>query len=100
EVDPAGVDVQRVAEVALAHRRALDVPAWAAAPERRIPRGSELLIPGLRLLPEREIAHRLLFVLVGRHPRAGLQPGAVEVRQLPVLRKAVDPEVHVAVGDV
>ena len=39
EVDTAGVDVERVAQVALAHGGALDVPARSAATEGRVPSG-------------------------------------------------------------
>ncbi len=81
QVDPARMDVDRLAKVALAHRRALDVPAGPALAERRIPRGSKLLVLWLRLLPEREVAHRLLVVFVGRHSGAGLETAAVEMGQ-------------------
>src|SRR5207249_904772 len=100
EVDAAGVDVQGGPEVAPAHRRALDVPPGTAAPERRVPRGADLFIAGLRLLPQREVADRLLVVLVRRDAGTGLEPGTVEMRQLAVFRKARDPEVDVPVGDV
>ena len=100
EIHAPRVDVQRVAEVALAHRGALDVPPRAPAPERSVPCRPELFVLRMRLLPQCEIAHRLLVVLVGGDPRAGLQPGAVEVRQGAVLREAGDPEVHITVGDV
>src|ERR1700737_621497 len=97
EVDSTAVDVERVAEVVLAHRRALDVPAGPAATERRLPRGAQLLVAGLRLLPKGEVADVLLLVFVGRDARAGFQAGSVQVRKRPVFRKARDAEVHVAV---
>src|ERR1700736_4416097 len=64
EVDSTAVDVERVAEVVLAHRRALDVPAGPAATERRVPRGAQLLVAGLRFLPEREVADVFLLIFV------------------------------------
>ncbi len=100
QVDSTGVDVESFAEVALAHRRALDVPARPPAPERRIPGPAQLLVLRVRVLPEREVAHRLLVIFVRRHALAGLQSFPVEVRQRPVRGKARDPEVHVAVRDV
>src|SRR3981081_116720 len=100
QVNAPGVDVERVAEISLAHRGALDMPAWPAAAEGRVPRSTHLLITRLRLLPESEVAHRLLVVFVSRHARARLETGAIEVRQGAVGRKACDTEVPVAVGDV
>ena len=47
------------AEQLLRHRRALDVPARAAAPPRRVPRGVLAL---LMRLPEREVERVLLAV--------------------------------------
>ena len=66
EVDAAGVDVERRPEVGHAHRRALDVPAGPARPDRRVPRR----LAGLRALPEREVADVVLAVLVGLHALA------------------------------
>src|SRR5207245_6209120 len=85
---------------ALAHSRAFDVPARTPAPKRRIPRRAELFILRVRLLPESEIAHRFLVVLVGGYPRPGFEARAVEVRESAVLGEARDAEVHVTVGDV
>src|SRR5450759_1415011 len=64
QVDAAGMDVERLAQVALAHRRALDVPARPAAAKRCLPGRAELLVLRLRFLPECEVADRLLVVLV------------------------------------
>src|SRR5207237_4295913 len=100
QVDASRVDVERIAKVALAHRGALDVPTRTTPPERRVPRGADLLIARLRLLPEREVADVLLVVLVARHPRSGLEPSTVEVREGAVGWEARDSVVNVAVGDV
>src|SRR5450759_5859710 len=110
QVDASGMDVERLAEVTLAHRRAFDVPAWPAAAERRIPGRAELLVWRQRPLPESKVADRFLVVLVLsnaggrasplRHASTRLETAAVEVRQSPVRRKACDPKVDVAVGDV
>ena len=61
EVEAAGVDVEDLAEVALAHRRALDVPARTSPAPRRVP--ARLL--GARLLPEHEVGGVLLVRLDG-----------------------------------
>src|SRR5206468_11560404 len=73
QVDAARVDVECVAEVALAHRRALDVSARPALPERRVPRRPDLFVDRLRLLPPRAVAHRLLVVPV-LSDRGGIPP--------------------------
>src|SRR5207302_10476061 len=87
QVDATRVDVERVAEVALAHGRAFDVPAGPARSERGIPGSADLLVGRLRLLPQREVAHRLLVIFVGGYPHAGPQPLPVQVRQLAVPRE-------------
>ena len=74
EVDAAGVDVERLAEVAHAHRGALDVPARAPGPDRGLPRR----LVRLGALPEREVADVVLAVLVGLDPLA--RPGAARGR--------------------
>ena len=51
EVGAAAVDVERLAEVAVRHRRALDVPARAA----RAPRALPERLAGLGRLPQREV---------------------------------------------
>ena len=58
EIQTAAVDLERRPEDLLGHRRALDVPARAAAPPRRVPPR----VLGLRLvrLPEREVARVVL----------------------------------------
>src|SRR4029079_9872550 len=56
QLPPARVDVKRLAEVLHAHRRALDVPAGAPAPDGRIP--GRLAPPGA--LSPREGAHGAL----------------------------------------
>src|SRR5438445_2984505 len=62
QVYAAAMDIEGVAQVALAHRRALDVPARPPAPEWRIPSSSTLVISSLRLLPQRKVADRLLVI--------------------------------------
>ena len=52
QIHAAGVDVELGAEVRLAHRDALGVPAGAARAPRRRPRR----LAGLRALPQREVA--------------------------------------------
>ena len=90
EIEAAAVDLERVAEGVLGHRRALDVPAGAAAAPRRVPCG---VLARLVRLPEREVAgilleriRLLLLDLVGTLPR---EPAVAGV--------ARDAEVDVAV---
>ena len=97
---PPAMDVERVAEVPLAHRGAFDVPARPAAPERSIPRRAEAFVARLRLLPQRKVAHRLLVIFVRRHASTGFEPGAIEMREGAIRRKARDPEIDVPVGDI
>src|SRR5215472_5182791 len=97
QVDAAGMNVQRVPEISLAHRRALDVPARPAAPKRCVPGSTDLLITPMRVLPQGEVADRLFVVLVGGNPRTCAQTGAVQARELAVTREARDAEVHIAV---
>src|SRR5260370_19709551 len=100
QVDAATVDVERLAEKVLAHRRALDVPAGASGPKRRVPGRPQLVVARLRPFPQSEVARRLLLIFVLDHSRAGAQAAAVEVRQGPVATEAIDAEIHVAIGEV
>ena len=70
------------------------MPAWTAAPPRRLPHGAASLVFGLRRFPEREILRVLLRVLVLRHARAGLQFARVEPREPAVRWELADREVH------
>src|SRR5476649_1244785 len=94
------MDVQRLPQVALAHRRALDVPTRAAEAERSVPGRAQSLVDGLRLLPQREVADRLLVVLVGHNPHPSPEAAAVQVREGAIRWEARDPKVHVTIGDV
>src|SRR5674476_510404 len=76
EVHAARVDVERLAEVGHAHRRALQVPAGPSRPDRGLPAG----LARLGGLPEDEVADIILRILVGGHPLphphgVGIQPG-------------------------
>ena len=96
QVDPAGVDVEPLAEVLHRHRRALDVPAGEAFTPRAVPSHEPVRA---RLLPEREVGVELL-------PGVDLEllavsgPKLVErvARELPValegLNVVVDGPVH------
>ena len=85
------MDLERGAEDLLRHGRALDVPAGSAPPPRSVPPR----VLGLRLvrLPEREVAG----ILLQRARRfALLDLVGTLAREPPVLGKARDPEVDVA----
>ena len=98
QVDPAAVDVERLAQIAAGHGRAFDVPAGPASAPRRRPRRG-LGLARLGSLPQREIMRialvRLDVGLVHRHVRQRLAgEGAV-------VREAGDVEVHVpGISDV
>src|SRR4029077_13756044 len=64
QVDAAAVEVEGLAEVLHAHRRALDVPAGTPRSPGGLPGG----LARLDRFPEAEVAHVLLAVLVARHP--------------------------------
>src|SRR4051795_10502436 len=66
EVEPAAMDVDRLAKVALDHRRALDMPAGAAPAPWRIPADHTV---GARL-PQHEVG-RIALVRRDLDPRAG-----------------------------
>ena len=93
KVRPAAVDVELVTEVAVVHRRALDVPARTPLAPRRIPLG----LAGLRHLPEHEVIGIVLALL-----NTDTGAGAEVIELLPgepaVLREAVNREHHVAVS--
>ena len=60
QVGAAAVDVEGLAQVLHAHRRAFDVPAGPAGADFGLPE----VLPFLRRLPEREVARVLFVVLV------------------------------------
>ncbi len=117
QVEAAAVDVEHAVEVAVAHRRAFDVPAGAAGAERRLP-ARVGRVGGLRALPQREVARvALVFRKVGRIDRIVLVfaggvhrwphavghgrrlidlGGLLLVRELAVVRPRRHIEVHVA----
>src|SRR5437016_441300 len=62
QIDTAGVQVERFAEVFHRHRRALDVPAGPAAPDAGVPGWFFGIV---WRLPKSEIARVFFLVLVG-----------------------------------
>src|SRR5581483_6577231 len=91
QIGATTVNVDRLAEIAQRHRRALDMPAGAARPPRAVPRR----LAGLGALPEREVSRVLLAV-------ARLDALALDdrvhalVRELAVVRLSVDAVVDIA----
>ena len=96
QVDAAGVDVERLAQVLDGHHGALDVPAGAARADRRLPER----LAFLGRLPQREIARVGLLVLVHVHARAGQVAAEIVVRELAVPGKRGDAEIDRAVARV
>ena len=95
EVEAAAMDVEGLAEMRLAHRRALDMPARPAAAPRARPAGQRLG----RGLPQHEIGG---IALEGRDldPGAGDHLVARAAGEDAVIRLARDREQHVMLGDI
>src|SRR5665647_504703 len=96
QIETATVDVEGVAQVAVRHRGALEVPAGTAPAERGRPRGGGRFT-GLARLPQREVVRVALpgaLAVVGR--AEVLEP---LMSELAVRREGPDVEIHVAVTD-
>lgn len=92
EILAAAVDIQRLAEVFHAHRRAFDMPARTAHPPRRFPRRLARLLR----FPDGEI-HRMALVRVNVDARAALQILKVLAAELAVAGERLRIVVNVAV---
>ena len=86
QVDAAGVNVQRFAQIFHGHGGAFDVPAGAAGTDRV----SQKCSPGFGRFPEREVAGAFLLVAIVVHARAGLDAADVNVGKFAVVRKFRD----------
>ena len=93
QVLAARVQVEALAKVLHRHGRTLDVPTGPARAERRVP---EMLIR-LGRLPKREVAGRILVILVEIDARPVGDAGKVLLRELAVFGKAGDAEVPGAI---
>src|SRR5260370_11693881 len=96
EVDAAGVDVDRFAEILHGHGGAFDMPAGAAAADGRVPE----MLAGFGSFPEGEIASAFLFVAVDVDARAGLDAGDVDLGELAVVGEFRDAVVDGAFAGV
>ena len=96
EVDAAGVNVQRFAEILHGHGRAFDVPAGTAAADGRFPE----MLPGLGRLPEGKIASAFFFVAIVIHARAGLNAAEVNPGKLAIIWEFGDAVVDRALARV
>jgi len=96
QVDAAGVDIERGAQVLNGHHGAFDVPAGAARTDRRIP--TEFAFLGR--LPQGEIARVGLIVFVDVDAGAGQVAAEIVVRKLAIAGEARDAEVSRAVARV
>ena len=96
QIDAAGVNIQRLAQVLDGHHGALDVPAGAAGADGGLPER----LAFLGRLPQREIAGVGLFVFVHVHARAGQVAAEIVVRELAVSGKGGNPEVDRTVAGV
>ena len=96
QIDAAGVEVERLAEVFLDHRRTFEMPARAAFAPRR---GPEIVaILGLAAFPEDEVREVVFFVFVragsGVLGFADVELALVEAGQAAVAGKGGDFEIH------
>src|SRR6266404_6516820 len=91
-VHPAAMDVDLIAQNRSRHRAALDMPAWTARAPWRIP--FYVAIVFVPRLPECEIADVFLVILVVFDPAGGLQFVEIEMRELSVVRKLIDPIIN------
>ncbi len=95
QVQPAAVDVEDLAQIAVAHGRAFDVPAGAAAAPGTVP--ARLLRRGE--LPQHEI-RRVALVRLDRDAGACLLVFQLALRQRAVVGHGVDAEQHLARRDI
>ena len=98
EVDAPAVQVERLAQVLHAHRRALEVPAGTAAAEGSVPLSPLRLV--LLGLPQYEVPRVFLVVLVRVDAGPGADPRHVQPGQPAVLGERGDLEVDAAIGGV
>src|SRR5512146_1548398 len=95
EIEPAAMNVEALAEMGLAHRRAFDMPAGPAAAPGAIPSRQS----GGRRLPQDEI-RRIALIVRDLDPRAGDHLVAVAARELAVLRIARHCKEHVPIRHI
>ena len=86
QVDAAGVNVQRLAQIFHGHRGTFNVPAGAAGAERRFPE----MLSRLGGLPQRKIPRAFFFVAIVVHPRAVLNSAHIDFREFSVAGKFRD----------
>ncbi len=75
QVDPAGVNIQCLAEIFHGHRRALNMPARTSWPDRCLPE----LLPRFRRFPQRKIPRALFFIAIVVDSRARLNAGEIDL---------------------
>ena len=91
QVEPAAVNVEHLAEVMLAHHRALDMPARTAAAPGAVP--ARLFVGGQ--FPEHEVA-RVFLVFLDRDAGAGQLLVELALRQAAIVRHGGGVEQHLA----
>src|SRR5438105_15539575 len=91
-VAPAAWNVGLLAQPLCRHRAALDVPAGTPTPPWRIP--PNVAIRFVPRFPKRKIANVFLLVLIAAHASGWPQLFQIQMRQLPVIGKFVDPKIN------
>src|SRR5689334_14154849 len=95
QIVAAAVNVDLPAQLLEVHRRALDMPAWAAL----APGARPEWLAGLGCFPEREVG-RALLALIHLEARARKHILEIAPRELAVARVGCDAKVNIAVGRV
>src|ERR1700722_7903996 len=83
QVDTAGVDVERFAQILHRHRGALYVPARPSRADLALPK----YFAFFGRLPQNEISRVGLVVLIDVNARAGADAGEIVVGELAIFRK-------------
>src|SRR4030095_9938535 len=95
QIPTAAVNIERLAQILRAHRRAFNMPARPAWTPWAVPRG----VSRFARFPQREIERRAL-ALVDFNARSSLQLVDIFPGQLAVVRKSGDGIINVAVDPI
>ena len=96
QVDSTSVNIQRFTQILHRHRRTFDMPTGPPFANFCLPE----MFARLWRLPQREVARVFFFVAVVVDSRARLNPGQINLRKLPILRKLRDPVINRSVAFV
>ena len=89
QIDSAGVNVERLAQVMHGHGGTLNVPAWTPVTEGRFP----IRLGAFTCLPKHKVAGIGLVIFIYIDASPSTNAGEIVVRELTVRRKRADAEV-------